>query len=200
MAERATEREMNNFQSALPARLILRSGEDLREYHLRQAEQTLGRDQTNDIVLADDEQVSGKHLRLFVRAGMYYVEDMGSTNGTFLNGERISEAVLLTSGDLIKTGKTILKYHLSGDLDPRLDDLAEQRPEQPGSDSNPEMKTKMALNLPDVRFNLGLVYFKKGEYSRAIETWERELGRVADERLVRWIEKAKACLADAGRA
>lgn len=189
---------MNRFTASPGARLVLRSGDYLREHELRDSKQYLGREQSNDIVLTDDEQVSGRHLRVFVRAGSYYLEDIGSTNGTFLNGERITGAVLLNSGDLIKVGKTILKF-LSGDDGEasRPGTVAERMPGQPGSDSGPDRKTRISLNLSDVRFNLGLVYFKKGDHLRAIETWEKELGRRPGERLVRWIEKAKACLADA---
>ncbi len=190
---------MNGSTATPGARLVLRSGDDIREHDLRKTTQYLGREQSNDIVLTDDEQVSGRHLRVLVRAGSFYVEDIGSTNGTFLNGERITGAVLLNSGDLIKAGKTILKF-LSGDDGDgsRPGAAAGRMPGQPGSGSDPDRKTRIALNLSDVRFNLGLVYFKKGDYARAIETWEKELDRGPDERLTSWIGKAKACLADAG--
>lgn len=181
------------------ARLVLKSGDDILEHDLRKTKQYLGREQSNDIVLTDDEQVSGRHLRVFVSEGSYYLEDIGSTNGTFLNGERISNAVLLKSGDLIKVGKTIVKFLLDRDDgdDSRPGAVAERWTDQAGCDSNTDMKTSISLNLSHVRFNLGLVYFKKGDYARAIETWERERGRRPDERLNNWIGKAKACLADA---
>jgi pSer/pThr/pTyr-binding forkhead associated (FHA) protein len=186
-----------NSPTAFPsARLVLRTEDGDREYLLQQTEQLLGREPSNDIVLNGDEQVSGRHLRVFVREGRHHLEDTGSTNGTYLNGERVTEAVLLNHGDLVKAGKTILKFVNSGDNDAGTRCAAEA--EQSGSDSNPGTKTRMTLNLPDVRFNLGLVYFKKGEFARAIETWEKELSRRPDERLKSWIGKAKACLAEGG--
>jgi len=60
----------------------------------------LGRDETNDIVLPDAE-VSRKHSRLTYSPQGYVLEDLGSTNGTFVNAERLSGPHLLIPGDQI---------------------------------------------------------------------------------------------------
>jgi len=60
----------------------------------------LGRDETNDIVLSDAE-VSRSHSRLTLSPQGYVIEDLGSTNGTFVNDERLSGPHLLIPGDQI---------------------------------------------------------------------------------------------------
>ena len=68
---------------------------------------TIGREAGNDIVL-ESPQISRYHTRLTLQGGVYVVEDMGSTNGTFLNGQRVLRPTPVTTGDLIGVGETIL--------------------------------------------------------------------------------------------
>jgi len=65
-----------------------------------------GRDVTSDIVLGDTE-VSRQHARITHTAGGYVVEDLGSTNGTFINGERLMAPRVLNPGDLIGFGEDV---------------------------------------------------------------------------------------------
>jgi pSer/pThr/pTyr-binding forkhead associated (FHA) protein len=60
----------------------------------------IGRDITNDIVI-NDAEVSRKHARLTLQTGGYLLEDLGSTNGTFVDGKRVTGPVLLSMGQLI---------------------------------------------------------------------------------------------------
>jgi competence ComEA-like helix-hairpin-helix protein len=96
-------------------RLIVRQGpEPDKIFELDEDEVIIGRDFTNHIPLNDPE-VSRQHARL-VRAGSgYNIEDLGSTNGTFVNQERVSEPRALTHGDLVGLGKiVVLAYEVVG--------------------------------------------------------------------------------------
>lgn len=70
----------------------------------------VGRSSDLDMVLVE-EMVSRKHARIELRGGVVHVEDMGSTNGTFVNGERIDRASLV-EGDRLLIGTSILKLVL----------------------------------------------------------------------------------------
>jgi pSer/pThr/pTyr-binding forkhead associated (FHA) protein len=70
-------------------------------------EVTVGRGGGCAIVLADDSYVSTVHARIFRRDGDVYVEDLGSRNGTLLNGEPITHAAPLRRGDQVQFGHTV---------------------------------------------------------------------------------------------
>lgn len=88
-------------------RLIVRRGPQVNEaYELTGDVSNLGRDITNDIVI-NDREVSRHHLRLTRGADGYTIEDLGSTNGTFVNGKRVSGATALKNGDMVGLGETV---------------------------------------------------------------------------------------------
>lgn len=66
----------------------------------------MGRDVTNDIVIGDAE-MSRQHARLTRTPGGYVIEDLGSTNGSFVNGERLMAPRVLNPGDLVGMGETV---------------------------------------------------------------------------------------------
>ena len=71
---------------------------------------TIGRDRASDIVLADDPRASRRHAELRLGAdGSWLLKDVGSHNGTFLNGERISQAYL-TEGDIVALGNHLYRF------------------------------------------------------------------------------------------
>jgi pSer/pThr/pTyr-binding forkhead associated (FHA) protein len=57
----------------------------------------------------DDTYVSNFHARLYPQNGTWHVEDLGSTNGTYLNRQRVSGTVEVQSGDEVRVGKTTLE-------------------------------------------------------------------------------------------
>jgi len=69
---------------------------------------TLGRDVNNAIVL-DDEFASASHAALTYRGRAWYLEDFGSTNGTFVNGHPVSGLVAVAFGDEIQIGQVRLR-------------------------------------------------------------------------------------------
>ncbi len=73
---------------------------------------TVGREDGN-FVTVDMDNVSRRHAQVTQRGGRYFVKDLGSTNGTYLNDEEIREEQPLRNGDLVKIGSAIFKF-LSG--------------------------------------------------------------------------------------
>ncbi len=71
---------------------------------------TIGRDQSNDVVLPDDLTVSRRHAMLEKLAAGWAVSDLDSTNGTFVNGEPLSRPRPLYPGDGTDVGETLLVY------------------------------------------------------------------------------------------
>jgi len=71
---------------------------------------TVGRGGNNDVPLAHDEYASSRHARFEARRDGVYVEDIGSTNGTFVNGIRLTRDRKLTPGDVVRIGETDLRF------------------------------------------------------------------------------------------
>ncbi len=101
-------------------RLIVRRGPQPNQiYEMNKGIITLGRDITNDIVINDPE-VSRHHCRLTQGGGGYTMEDLGSTNGTFVNGQRLAGARPLSHGDMVGLGETVtLAYEGASMMDAR---------------------------------------------------------------------------------
>lgn len=87
--------------------LIMRTGPiPGKVFDLGNNELTIGRDISNDIVISDVE-VSRKHARLIMEPGGYILEDLGSTNGTFVNGQRLVSPRVLRGGETIMLGENV---------------------------------------------------------------------------------------------
>jgi FHA domain len=71
------------------------------------AEVTVGRGGGCGIVLAEDTYVSTLHARLYQQNGQAFVEDLGSTNGTFVNGKQVTSPTRLKRGDQVQFGQTV---------------------------------------------------------------------------------------------
>jgi hypothetical protein len=70
---------------------------------------TFGRSDSADIRV-DDPFASSAHARIFDRGGFMYLEDMGSTNGTYLNGRKVTNAERLSMADTIRIGDSEYRY------------------------------------------------------------------------------------------
>jgi hypothetical protein len=70
----------------------------------------VGRGSRNDVDLAADEYASSEHARIEPRRDGVWLEDVGSTNGTYLNGIQVTRAKRLTPGDVVRIGETELRF------------------------------------------------------------------------------------------
>ncbi len=96
---------------AIPIQLTFLEGEEVREIRLAKSEVVLGRDPSCDCIL-NDKTISNKHACLSFHHQLWWLEDLGSTNGTSLNQELISCPMVVTNGDKITCGKIILTISL----------------------------------------------------------------------------------------
>ncbi len=76
--------------------------------NLSTAQILVGRNPEATLVL-DDDYASGRHARIYPDGGRWYVEDLGSTNGTFLGRERVSGPTALAVGSTLRVGQTVLE-------------------------------------------------------------------------------------------
>ena len=88
-------------------RLVLNSGPSAgKDFPLDKPELFIGRDLGNDIVINDPE-VSRRHARLYLQGNAYIIEDLGSTNGTSINGQHLTGPYMLRAGELITFGERV---------------------------------------------------------------------------------------------
>jgi hypothetical protein len=78
------------------------------EFPIDSAPVTVGRGGQNDLVLTDDDFASARHARIEVRGDGVWVQDLDSTNGTYVNGTRVAGAQRLDAGDVLRVGATDL--------------------------------------------------------------------------------------------
>ena len=121
-AERRKRREKRHTERTMPGesldlmahvhpRLVVESSPVLAvgtEVTLEEGWIMIGRSPTSDLVLADPF-VSQTHARVVPRGQLHFVEDLGSTNGTFVNGREVIEAQLMLDTEL-RIGETIFRY------------------------------------------------------------------------------------------
>ncbi|MBM4320367.1 MAG: FHA domain-containing protein, partial [Deltaproteobacteria bacterium] len=89
-------------------KLVGKTGTFDKEYELTETN-SLGRHPSQSIQIFD-RVVSKEHALVVLREGKYFLNDLGSRNGTFLNGQRISQSVPLRHNDEIKMGSTCLVF------------------------------------------------------------------------------------------
>ena len=100
-------------QAAHPGRLIVVHSEVLERgelYELETTPLTIGRGGQNDVSIDGDEFASARHVRIEPRRDGVWVHDLGSTNGTHVNGVRIDRARKLAPGDVVRVGETELRF------------------------------------------------------------------------------------------
>jgi hypothetical protein len=99
--------------SPVSGRLVVVKSPDLvegRDFEIDSAQLTIGRGGRNDIAIRSDEYASARHARFEPRQDGVWVQDLGSTNGTYLNGARLERPRRLSAGDVVRVGETDLRY------------------------------------------------------------------------------------------
>ncbi len=87
--------------------LVMRTGPNPgKVFELSKNELFIGRDVNNDIVINDSE-ISRKHARILMQAGGFVLEDLGSTNGSFINGQRLMGPHVLRPGETVMFGENV---------------------------------------------------------------------------------------------
>ena len=105
--------ERHEKRATRPGTLVVVSSPDLEEgsrVELTHEALTIGRGPLNDLQLDHDDFASGKHALVDPRRDGIWVEDLGSTNGTFVNGVRLSSSRRLVPGDVLRVGETDFRY------------------------------------------------------------------------------------------
>ncbi len=98
---------------AVLARLTMQSGPMKgRSYRFHQDVTTVGRTNGNDLVISG-RTVSRRHARLWFAEGHWYLEDIGSANGTMVNSARIYQTVTLNDGDVVNFGDEIVVFNIT---------------------------------------------------------------------------------------
>ena len=90
--------------------LLVSAGAFNQSFSLNKPKIFIGRAEENDVMIPV-QTVSGQHATITIENGSFYLTDLGSTNGTFVNGSRVSKTIL-KSGDMIKLGAANLKFHI----------------------------------------------------------------------------------------
>jgi pSer/pThr/pTyr-binding forkhead associated (FHA) protein len=100
-------------QAIRPGRLVVTASvvlDEGNEYELDSAPLTIGRGNHNDVPIDADEFASARHVRIEPRRDGVWVHDLGSTNGTYVNGVRIDRPRKLLDGDVVRVGETELRF------------------------------------------------------------------------------------------
>ena len=100
--------QVHDHQTAITSLLTIEPQEAQGTEYLLEEELFLGRDEECEITI-NDSFTSHRHARIFLEENTPYLEDLTSTNGTFVNGEKIEEPYLLQHRDRIQIGNTVLE-------------------------------------------------------------------------------------------
>lgn len=99
------------------AALVVIHGLDLgRKYDLMRETTVVGRSSKADIHI-DQDAISRSHARVTATGGRVSIKDLGSTNGTYVNDELLTDDYQLRNGDLVKIGRTIFKFIAGGNIE-----------------------------------------------------------------------------------
>ncbi|MCP4409856.1 MAG: FHA domain-containing protein [Gammaproteobacteria bacterium] len=151
--EKVECRVLDSDQRGSESKLILTQGGKLiYEYLIKGECFTIGRGEDNDIQLPD-KKVSRVHARILTNLEGNLIEDLNSTNGTFINAKRISEHIL-QNGDVIKIGKYGLSYQPSSDSSLSQSKNADTKVSQLESDNFITKKKRVPVDITALDFEI----------------------------------------------
>lgn len=84
------------------------------QLYFARADASIGRDPASEVHL-EDEAISARHARFSYHHGQWWVEDLNSTNGTYLNGERLKIPAVVMTGDVVRCGGVTFTVSLPGE-------------------------------------------------------------------------------------
>ncbi len=106
-----SQQEVLGGNQAPPLLLTIQAAENSLVQRFTRSQVLIGRSQHCDCVI-DDRTLSSQHARLSFHHHQWWLEDLGSTNGTLLHGEPVTTPVVLTSGDPITCGKVLITVEI----------------------------------------------------------------------------------------
>jgi len=90
--------------------LVLRTGPRTgQQFGLKRGRNTVGRDSSRADIVLDDETISGEHARIQFEQGQFYIYDLASTNGTYVNNRRVQRQMMM-DGDVLRFGDAQLVF------------------------------------------------------------------------------------------
>jgi two-component system, cell cycle response regulator len=110
------DRELGTTGKERKGTLTALSGADVGASYPLDGPAVIGRDPEAEVSL-DDDGISRRHCRIVCTSGVYELEDMGSTNGSYVNNERVQGRIALHDGARIQVGNTVLRFALQDSLE-----------------------------------------------------------------------------------
>ncbi|MEO0770458.1 MAG: adenylate/guanylate cyclase domain-containing protein [Cyanobacteria bacterium J06649_4] len=148
---------------------------------------TVGRSDDNSFVLGD-RWISRNHAMLqFMDTGEYYLIDLGSRNGSFINGRRVSVPVTLHNGDAITFGQTELKFYCPAPENTRTSDYGEAHDFT--ATATLHVRRLISVLVVDIRdYTIMTRQLDEKILSEAIGTWFRYAGEIINQ-YGSWVDK-----------
>ncbi|MDO9545676.1 MAG: FHA domain-containing protein [Pelolinea sp.] len=136
---------------AIIIKLVVKSGDEINKtFFIEKEKNTIGRDPKSDFVI-DDIEISRSHLEIIKNENSVLLEDLNSTNGTFLNGKRLEKITAITDGDLISLGKNIvlefIREQTHEDSEPLQNDELVQPLELEDENDQPEFREPLENDI-----------------------------------------------------
>jgi signal transduction histidine kinase len=190
----------------LPSLFVIRGRNQGARFELTEESSCLGRDASASDLQVNDTEVSRRHAQLRRDGGHYLISDLGSSNGTFLNGRRIEDEQPLASGDQVQIGGTLMLYTgpsqpSSGGLTEQIDivgqhdasrivrTLSDEEPTRPPESAGPDAE---AAFLAQARSNLQIMVRTSLAVSHTLDI-DQLLQRIL-QLIFEWVEADRGCI------